>query len=50
MSVGWHAVAIAVGRLDWTREEIILAMDLYVTVDAPDGGPFPRWTPLRSSS
>jgi hypothetical protein len=26
-------------RLDWTREEIILTMDLYVTTGAFDGGP-----------
>jgi hypothetical protein len=28
-------------RLDWTREEVILAMDLYVTVGAMNGGPVP---------
>jgi hypothetical protein len=28
-------------RLDWTREEIILAMDLYVTSGAFRGGPIP---------
>ena len=27
--------------LDWTREEIILAIDLYVTTGASDGGPMP---------
>jgi hypothetical protein len=32
---------MALGRLDWTREEIILAMDLYLTADTPDYGPFP---------
>ena len=29
------------GQLDWTREEIILAMDFYVTCGAIDGGPIP---------
>jgi len=28
-------------RLDWTREEIILAMDFYVTCGAISGGPIP---------
>jgi hypothetical protein len=37
----WHALAMALIRLDWTREEIILAMDLYVTVGAFGGGPIP---------
>jgi hypothetical protein len=37
----WHALAVALIRLDWTREEIILAMDLYVTVGAFNGGPIP---------
>jgi hypothetical protein len=32
---------MALIRLDWTREEIILAMDLYVTVGAFGGGPIP---------
>jgi hypothetical protein len=32
---------MALVRLDWTREEIILAMDLYVTVGAFGGGPIP---------
>jgi hypothetical protein len=32
---------MALGRLDWTRDEIILAMDLYLTAEAPDYGPFP---------
>jgi hypothetical protein len=32
---------VALVRLDWTREEIILAMDLYVTVGAFAGGPIP---------
>jgi hypothetical protein len=29
------------GQLDWTREEIILAMDFYVTCGAISGGPIP---------
>ena len=29
------------GQLIWTREEIILAMDFYVTCGAIDGGPIP---------
>ena len=29
------------GQLDWTREEIILAMDFYVTCGAVSGGPIP---------
>ena len=29
------------GQLDWTREEIILAMDFYVTCGAINGGPIP---------
>jgi hypothetical protein len=37
----WHALAMAFLRLDWTREEIILAMDLYATVGAFGGGPIP---------
>jgi len=32
---------MALVRLDWTREEIILAIDLYVTVGAFTGGPIP---------
>jgi hypothetical protein len=32
---------MALVRLDWTREEIILAMDLYLTVGAFGGGPIP---------
>jgi hypothetical protein len=28
-------------RTDWTREEVILAMDLYVSVDALNGAPIP---------
>jgi hypothetical protein len=31
----------APGQLDWTREEIILAMDFYVTCGAISGGPIP---------
>jgi hypothetical protein len=41
MHPAWHALAMALVRLDWTREEIILAMDFYVTVDAFGGGPIP---------
>ena len=33
--------AMAPSRLDWTREEVILAMDLYVTAGAFGGGPIP---------
>jgi hypothetical protein len=29
------------GQLDWTREEIILAMDFYITCGAINGGPVP---------
>jgi hypothetical protein len=32
---------MALVRLDWTREEVILAMDLYVRVGAFTGGPIP---------
>ena len=32
---------MALARLDWTREEIILAMDLYVRVGAFGDGPIP---------
>ena len=32
---------MAPSQLDWTREEIILGMDLYVTVGALSGGPIP---------
>lgn len=32
---------MALVRLDWTREEAILAMDLYITVGAPEGRPIP---------
>jgi hypothetical protein len=32
---------MALVRLDWTREEVILAMDLYATVGAFAGGPIP---------
>lgn len=31
-------------RLDWTREEVILAMDLYVNAGALNGGPIPGKT------
>jgi hypothetical protein len=34
-------LAMALVRLDWTREEVILAMDLYITVGAPEGRPIP---------
>jgi hypothetical protein len=37
-------------RLGYSREEIILAMDLYTTVGAFGGGPSPATAPLRSSS
>jgi len=36
----WHAVPMP-GRLDWTREEIILAMDFYVRVGGLDGASIP---------
>ena len=36
------------GRLDWTREEIILAMDFYVTCGAINGGPIPGQHTARS--
>ena len=32
---------MAAARLAWTRDEIVLAMDLYVTVGAFSGGPIP---------
>jgi hypothetical protein len=35
---------MALVRLPWTREEVILAMDLYVAVDAFDGGSIPGKT------
>lgn len=35
---------VAVSRLDWTREEIILAMDLYITAGALGGGSIPGKT------
>jgi hypothetical protein len=34
----------AMPRLDWTREEIILAMDLYVMLGADAGGSIPGKT------
>jgi 5-methylcytosine-specific restriction enzyme A len=34
-------MAMAISRLDWTREEIILAMDLYFTSGAMGGGSVP---------
>jgi hypothetical protein len=37
----WHALPVALVRLDWTREEVILAMDLYVRIGAFAGGPIP---------
>jgi hypothetical protein len=32
---------MALVRLDWTREEVILAMDFYISVGADQGGPIP---------
>ena len=37
-------VAVAIIRLDWTREEILLAMDLYITAGALGGGSIPGKT------
>jgi hypothetical protein len=39
---GVHAFPVAGKQLDWTREEVILAMDFYVTAGAAPGRPFPN--------
>jgi hypothetical protein len=36
-----HGTLLRMARTDWTREEVILAMDLYVSVDALNGAPIP---------
>jgi len=38
---GSARTSAGVGQLGWTREEIILAMDFYVTCGAVQGGPIP---------
>ena len=38
----WHAVPVA--QLIWKREEVILAMDFYISVGATDGRPIPGQT------
>jgi hypothetical protein len=35
------SVSPRIARLDWTREEVILAMDFYVTCGALNGQPIP---------
>jgi hypothetical protein len=37
----WEALAMVREQLRWTREEVILAMDFYITVGALTGGPIP---------